>query len=152
MLGSALRRYQCRINRSRTQQLGHARMTLAGAVLAAAFALASCSTAPKPKIGFSPSTVTLTATAGAMASGSVEVKNVGGGTLQGLNAAVGAYSSGASAWLTVNLSDAAAPASLALAANTATLNVGSYSAVVNVSSAGASPQTTTLTVNLTVTE
>jgi uncharacterized lipoprotein YbaY len=121
--------------------------------IGAMLVLAACgSTAPKPKIGFSPSTVTLTATAGATASGSVEVKNVGGGTLSGVSASVGAYSTGASGWLTVTLSGATAPASLELAANTATVSPGSYSAVVNVSAAGASPPTATLTVNLTVTQ
>ena len=122
-------------------------------VVGTLFIFAACgSTAPKPKIGFSPSTVTLTATAGAAASGSVEVKNVGGGTLSGVSAAVGAYSTGASGWLTVALSAAEAPASLELAANAAAVSAGSYSAVVNVSAAGASPPTATLTVNLTVTQ
>ena len=130
-----------------------ARCRSTACVIGTVFILAACgSTAPKPKIGFSPSTVTLTATAGATASGSVEVKNLGGGTLSGVSAAVGAYSSGASGWLTVMLSAAQAPASLALAANATALSAGSYSAVVNVSAAGASPPTATLTVNLTVTQ
>lgn len=130
-----------------------ARCRSTACVIGALFILAACgSTAPKPKIGFSPSTVTLTATAGATASGSVEVKNVGGGTLSGVSASVGAYSTGASGWLTVTLSAASAPASLGLVANAATVSAGSYSAVVNVSAAGASPPTATLTVNLTVTQ
>ncbi len=136
--------------RARTSRRGLSRTTC---IIGAMCILVACgSTAPKPKIGFSPSTVTLTATAGATASGSVEVKNVGGGTLSGVSASVGAYSTGASGWLTVTLSAPTAPASLELVANAATVSAGSYSAVVNVSAAGASPPTNTLTVNLTVTQ
>ncbi len=141
------------MNRAQCARTARTRLSRTACVIGAMFLFGACgSTAPKPKIGFSPSTVTLTATAGATASGSVEVKNVGGGTLSGVSASVGAYSTGASGWLTVTLSAATAPASLELAANAATVSAGTYSAVVNVSAAGASPPTATLTVNLTVTQ
>jgi len=123
------------------------------AIGAALLAASACSsTAPKPKISFSPSSVTLTAVAGGTASGAVTVNNSGGGTLQGLGAAVGAYSTGASGWLTANLATATAPTALNLSADATSLSAGSYSAVVNVSDAAASPVTSTLTVNLTVTQ
>ena len=121
-----------------------------GAVLLGAAACSS--TAPKAKIAFSPSTITLTAVSGGSASGSVTVSNGGGGTLDGLGAAVGAYSSGASGWLTATIATAKAPTALNLAADATSLSAGSYSAVVNVSDATASPPTQTLTVNLTVTQ
>jgi hypothetical protein len=82
----------------------------------------------------------------------VTVNNGGGGTLDGLGAAVGAYSTGASGWLTATLGNADAPAALNLVASAVNLPAGSYSAVVNVSDAAASPPTGTLTVNLTVTQ
>ena len=110
------------------------------------------STSPKPKIAFSPSSITLSAVAGGTASGSVSVSNSGGGTLDGLGAAVGAYSTGASGWLTATLATGTAPTALELVANATNLPAGSYSAVVNVSDAAASPPTETLTVNLTVTQ
>jgi hypothetical protein len=124
---------------------------LLAAVTVAAFAGCS-STAPKPKIGFQPSTITLTATAGASAGGSIAVKNIGGGTLSGLAVAVGAYSNGASGWLTATLATANAPTSLILSADATDISAGSYSAVVNVSAAGASPPTATVTVHLTVSQ
>lgn len=115
-------------------------------------ALAACSsTSPKPKIGFNPSTVTLSTVAGGTASGSVTVVNVTGSSLDGLTAAVGAYSTGASGWLTATLATTTTPTPLQLVANGANLSAGNYSAVVNVSAVGASPPTATLTVNLTVT-
>jgi hypothetical protein len=120
-----------------------------GAVLLGVLA---CSTSPKPKIDFSPSSITLNAVAGGSASGAVTVNNGGGGTLDGLGAAVGAYSTGASGWLTATLGNADAPAALNLVASAVNLPAGSYSAVVNVSDAAASPPTGTLTVNLTVTQ
>jgi hypothetical protein len=121
-----------------------------GAVLLGVSACSS--TAPKPKITFSPSTITLSAVPGGSASGSVTVNNGGGGTLDGLGAAVGAYSSGASGWLTATIATATAPTALSLVADATSLQAGSYSAVVNVSDAAASPPTQTLTVNLTVTQ
>jgi hypothetical protein len=69
-----------------------------------------------------------------------------------LGAAVGAYSTGASGWLTVTLATGTAPTALNLVADATNLTAGSYSAVVNVSDAAASPPTETLTVNLTVTQ
>jgi hypothetical protein len=121
-----------------------------GAVLLGVSACSS--TSPKPKIVFSPASITLTAVAGGSASGAVTVKNGGGGTLDGLDAAVGAYSAGASGWLTATLATADAPTALNLVADAATVPAGSYSAVVNVSGVAASPPTGTLTVNLTVTQ
>ncbi|GEM_PF-3117982 len=109
------------------------------------------STSPKPRIAFAPSTVTLTAVTGGSASGSVAVKNSGGGRLTGLAATVGAYSAGGSGWLTATLASSDAPTTLALVADATTLTAGSYSAVINVSAAGASPPTTALNVTLTVT-
>jgi len=109
------------------------------------------STAPKAKIAFAPSTVTLTAVAGGTASGSVAVRNSGGGSLTGLSAAVGAYSTGASGWLTATLATANAPTAINLVADATSLTAGSYQAVVNVSATDASPPTATLTVTLTVT-
>ena len=129
------------------------RRTWAAAIGAALLAVSACSsTSPKPKIAFSPSSITLSAVAGGTASGSVSVSNSGGGTLGGLGAAVGAYSTGASGWLTATLATGTAPTALELVANATNLPAGSYSAVVNVSDAAASPPTETLTVNLTVTQ
>jgi hypothetical protein len=123
------------------------------AIGAVFLAISACSsTSPKPKIGFSPSSITLSAVAGGTASGSVSVGNSGGGTLDGLGAAVGAYSTGASGWLTATLATGTAPTALDLVADATNLTAGSYSAVVNVSDAAASPPTETLTVNLTVTQ
>jgi|HubBroStandDraft_2_1064218.scaffolds.fasta_scaffold03033_8 hypothetical protein len=121
-----------------------------GAVLLTVSACSS--TSPKAKIAFTPSSITLSAVAGGSASGSVSITNSGGGTLDGLGAAVGAYSTGASGWLTVNLATGTAPTALNLVADATNLTAGSYSAVVNVSDATASPPTETLTVNLTVTQ
>jgi hypothetical protein len=121
-----------------------------GAILLGASACSS--TSPKPKIAFSPASITLTAVVGGSASGAVTINNGGGGTLDGLDAAVGAYSTGASGWLTATLATADAPTALNLVASAVNLPAGSYSAVVNVSDAAASPPTGVLTVNLTVTQ
>lgn len=129
------------------------RRTWVAAIGAALLAVSACSsTSPKAKIAFSPSSITLSAVAGGSASGSVSVTNSGGGTLDGLGAAVGAYSTGASGWLTATLATGTAPTALNLEADATNLPAGSYSAVVNVSDAAASPPTETLTVNLTVTQ
>lgn len=135
---------------ARRRRYTFASMFAIGAVLLGASACSS--TAPKAKIAFSPSSITLTAVPGGSASGSVTVNNGGGGTLDGLGAAVGAYSSGASGWLTATIATATAPTALNLVADATSLPAGSYSAVVNVSDAAASPPTETLTVNLTVTQ
>jgi hypothetical protein len=129
------------------------RRTWVAAIGAALLAVSACSsTSPKAKIAFSPSSITLSAVAGGSASGSVSVTNSGGGTLDGLGAAVGAYSTGASGWLIATLATGTAPTALNLEADATNLPAGSYSAVVNVSDAAASPPTETLTVNLTVTQ
>jgi hypothetical protein len=131
---------------------GH-RRTWVAAIGAVLLAVSACSsTSPKAKIAFTPSSITLSAVAGGTASGSVSITNSGGGTLDGLGAAVGAYSTGASGWLTVTLATGTAPTALNLVADATNLTAGSYSAVVNVSDAAASPPTETLTVNLTVTQ
>jgi hypothetical protein len=129
------------------------RRTWVAAIGAVLLAVSACSsTSPKAKIAFTPSSITLSAVAGGTASGSVSISNSGGGTLDGLGAAVGAYSTGASGWLTVTLATGTAPTALNLVADATNLTAGSYSAVVNVSDAAASPPTETLTVNLTVTQ
>jgi hypothetical protein len=130
------------------QRLSSYRMSLA--VAAASAALACGSTAPKSKIAFNPSSITLTTVVGGTATGEVSVVNVTGSTLTGLNAAVGAYSTNASGWLSASLGGGATPTPLSLVADAGNLSAGKYSAVVNVSDASASPPTATLTVNLTV--
>jgi hypothetical protein len=129
------------------------RRTWVATIGALLLAVSACSsTSPKAKIAFTPSSITLSAVAGGTASGSVSISNSGGGSLNGLGAAVGAYSTGASGWLTVTLATGTAPTALNLVADATNLTAGSYSAVVNVSDAAASPPTATLTVNLTVTQ
>jgi hypothetical protein len=109
------------------------------------------STSPKPKIAFAPNTVTLTTVAGGTASGSVEIKNAGGGSLMGLSTTVGAYSTGGSGWLTATMTNADAPTSLTLVGDASNLTAGTYQAVVIVSATAASPPTGSLTVTLQVT-
>jgi hypothetical protein len=126
-------------------------LALSAAALAVTVGACGSSTAPKPKIAFAPATISLTAVTGGTATGSAAVRNAGGGTLNGLSASVGAYSNGASGWLTATLANADAPTAVNLSADASLLNPGAYTAVVNVSAATASPPTASMTVNLTVT-
>jgi hypothetical protein len=138
--------YRVRAPRRLSSYLTGIALSTAGLV----FSACGSSTAPKPRIKLAPPAITLSTTAGGQASGSVSVSNSGGGTLAGMTAAVGAYSAGASNWLTATLATTTAPTSLVLSANALNVSAGSYTAVVNVSAAAASPATQTLTVTLQV--
>jgi hypothetical protein len=80
----------------------------------------------------------------------VAVTNAGEGTLGGLAATVGAYTGGATGWLSATLSSATAPSTLTLGAAAAELPPGDYSATVEVTSAAAVNSPQTVAVTLTV--
>src|SRR6185503_3875654 len=83
-------------------------------------------------------------------SQTVDVTNVGGGTLTGLAASV-SYASGQPAgWLSASLSGTTAPATLTLSATTDALAPGTYTATISVSATGASNSPRTIDVTFTV--
>ncbi len=105
-----------------------------------------------PAIGTSLSAVPLTviANSGAPSATTVAVTNAGGGTLSGLAVGTIAYTVGAPGWLTANLNQTTAPATLSLSAAPGSLARGSYTAQVPLTSAVASNSPQTVTVNLTI--
>ena len=97
-----------------------------------------------PFIVLTPDSVQFADTVGGTGSPGqvVAITNGGAGVVGGLSVGTITYGSGATGWLTAQLSGAAAPATLTLQATTGTLAAGSYSASVPISSSGqAGPQT-----------
>jgi hypothetical protein len=106
---------------------------------------------PSPTIALSSTSVNFTATAGGTspAAQNVAITNGGDGTLSGLTIGSITYGSGASGWLTANVSPTTAPASVSLTPTLGTLAAGNYTATVFVTSSATdvtnSPQTISVT-------
>ena len=106
---------------------------------------------PVPSIVATPAAVTFQDTVGTSAPPptTVAITGNGQGTLTGLKATV-AYTSAATGWLTVSLSDTTAPATLTVRSANAGLNASAYQATISISGTGApnSPQTVPVTFNV----
>ena len=106
---------------------------------------------PRARITVAPTTLAFSGTSGGVAAQqSVNITNSGGSTLSGLAVSV-QYGTGATGWLTTNLSSTTAPASLSVQPNLASLAAGSYTATISVTSSVAENSPTTIPVTLTVT-
>jgi hypothetical protein len=91
---------------------------------------------PSPAIGLSASSITFTAIENGAnpATQTVQISNLGGGSLTGLQVS----ETPAASWLTPTLSSTTAPATLTLQAATAGLAAGNYVVTVNLTAPGAS--------------
>jgi len=107
---------------------------------------------PLPSIGLSPGSLAFGANAGSFepASQAVQVTNVGGGTLDGLEAEVLLLGGTTANWLTANLEGPEAPTTLALEASARMLGAGTYRALVRVSSTVAAPPSSQVEITFNV--
>jgi uncharacterized protein (DUF58 family) len=107
---------------------------------------------PPPFLAVEPGSLSLSARSGALqpATHEFDVTNAGGGTLDGLEATVRAYSDGADGWLSVALQDTQAPTTVSLAASARSLPPGEYSAIVRISSPVAANEFVDVPVTFTV--
>jgi hypothetical protein len=107
---------------------------------------------PPPMLGVEPGSLSLSARSGALqpATQEFDVTNTGGGTLDGLEAEVRAYSNGTSGWLSVDLDDTQAPTTASLVASARALPPGEYSAIVRISSPVAANEFVDVSVTFTV--
>ncbi len=97
---------------------------------------AGATTAALPSIHLATSAVSLSDTAGstALARTSVAITNAGGGTLDGLAAAVHYAAGEPTGWLSASLSTPLAPATLTITATPGSLDAGTYAGSVEVAS------------------
>ncbi|MGH7502669.1 MAG: beta strand repeat-containing protein [Longimicrobiales bacterium] len=105
-----------------------------------------------PAIRLSRVDITFRTTQGGANPGNqtANVTNAGGGTLSGLATAITYGSGQPTGWLTANLSNTTAPATLTLSAQTGSLAAGSYDATLDVSASGASNSPQSISVSFTV--
>ncbi|TVP43682.1 MAG: hypothetical protein EA350_13360 [Gemmatimonadales bacterium] len=105
-----------------------------------------------PSIGLSPASLAFGAIAGSFepASQAVQVTNVGGGTLDGLQVEVTLLSGTSVDWLSAALDGSRAPTTLALEATARMLPAGTYRARVRVSSGVATPASSEVEVTFNV--
>ena len=107
---------------------------------------------PSPALELVPASVSFTGPPGSGAlSQPVEVRNSGGGTAEGLQAAIEYAPGEPTGWLTIFLSAADTPAMIFLTARTGALASGTYTATVRVTSSNASNSPASFIVTLTVT-
>jgi len=107
-----------------------------------------------PHITVSASTVTFSAAQGGPAppAQTISISNTGGGTLSGLTIGPITYSAGQpTGWLSFEISQPSAPATLTLRASAASLAPGTYSAIVSVRSTAADNSPVNIGVTLNVT-
>jgi hypothetical protein len=104
-----------------------------------------------PVMRFDPAAVQFAAPPGTRepASQEVTVENVGGGTLQGLDAEI-RYVEGPSGWLTVDFAGPSAPTTMTLEASAEFLQEGTYRADVDVTATSAPGITGTIQVTFVV--
>jgi uncharacterized membrane protein len=107
---------------------------------------------PPAAIGLAPTSVTFNATAGSgdPAAASVAVTNTGGQPLTGLSVTLSYTSGQPGGWLTANLDQTTAPATITLQPVTGSLAAGTYDATVSVASSVASNSPQTVSVTFTV--
>jgi len=105
-----------------------------------------------PAIGVSRNSIQFDAPEGGSAppSQTVDVSNVGGGTLTGLSTTVRYGSGQTTGWLQATLQGTQAPTSLVLGAQTGNLTAGTYTATVLISATGAANTPVSLDVTLVV--
>jgi hypothetical protein len=105
-----------------------------------------------PSIGLAPGSLAFGANAGSFepASQAVQVTNVGGGTLDGLQVQVTLLGGTTVNWLTAELERSEAPTTLALEASARMLAAGTYRARVRVSSSAATPTSNEVEVTFNV--
>jgi uncharacterized membrane protein len=107
---------------------------------------------PPAAIGLAPTSVTFNATAGSgdPAAASVAVTNTGGQPLTGLSISLSYTSGQPNGWLTADLDQTTAPATITLQPMTGSLAAGMYNATVSVASNVASNTPQTVSVTFTV--
>jgi len=105
-----------------------------------------------PSIGLAPGSLAFGANAGSFepASQAVQVTNVGGGTLDGLQVQVTLLGGTTVNWLTAEFARSEAPTTLALEASARMLAAGTYRARVRVSSSAATPTSNEVEVTFNV--
>ena len=107
---------------------------------------------PSPALRLVPESVSFTGPPGSGALAQVvEVRNSGGGTADGLQAATQYAAGQPTGWLTIFMSAAETPTTIFLTARTGTLASGTYTATVRVTSSNASNSPASFIVTLTVT-
>lgn len=109
--------------------------------------------APPPELSVSPGTLNLEAIVGAgtVLDRTVNITNVGGGTLEGITASAPVYTTGSPGWLSIlETPGSTAPTQLRLRIATAGLASGLYQARITVASTTPDVSPVDVTVNLTV--
>lgn len=105
-----------------------------------------------PALGLSATSLVFatTTTGSSPAAQTVVISNAGDGTLSGLQVSLAYAPNQRSGWLTVQLDQATAPATLTLGAQKGTLTAGTYSATVTISAPGVTNGAQTLSVSFVV--
>jgi uncharacterized membrane protein len=105
-----------------------------------------------PAIGFQPASLDFDVIAGGPPAApiAVDIRNDGGGALEGLSVTVEYGAGQPGNWVTATLAGASAPTTLTIAVSAAGLSPGTYNATIEVRSASARPSSRTLPVTLVV--
>jgi adhesin/invasin len=108
---------------------------------------------PAPAIGLSDDSLVFTAVAqsGTPLSGTIDISNTGGASLDNLTLGTIAYSAGATGWVSASLDQPTAPTTLTVDANIQGLAIGTYTATIPVTEPTASNTPQEVTVVLSVT-